>query len=100
MKIFSPTFKLSVTTKFLTTLLLLLTLDFTYYVSDGINIATTIECEAENSKEFFEDISNEDANIEKPLLISNYTIKYILPISSFLLVYELTNQVWQPPKTK
>jgi hypothetical protein len=98
MKIFALTFNKLAIIRFLTTFLLLLTLDFAHYVTDGTIITTNIECESESFKELFEDISNEDASIEKHLFIVNNTIKYILPISSVLLVSELTNQVWQPPK--
>lgn len=78
--------------------LLFLTLDIVYYAADVTCIATTIDCESESFNDLCEDISNEDANFEKALFVHKHSIKITLPAPSFVLVSELTNQVWQPPQ--
>ncbi len=79
-------------------ILLFISFDVAHHAADVACLNSTIECDSEGFKELFEDICYEDANFEKVLLIYTYPTKNILPTPSFLLVSELTNQVWQPPK--
>lgn len=79
-------------------ILLFISFDVAHHAADAASLTTSIECDSEGFKEIFEDICYEDANFEKALFICTYPTKNILPTPSFLLVSELTSQVWQPPK--
>lgn len=85
-------------TRYLIVVLLFITFDFTCFTTDVTCITTTIECESESFSDFFEDISNEDACFENVAFDRLDALKFTLPAPSFLLISELTNQVWQPPK--
>jgi hypothetical protein len=98
MKMFPLKMNKSSITLCLMVVLLFLALHFVLDATDKISIANTIECGSDSFIEISDDTSNEYVSFE--YVVFNYTQAKItsIPTLSFSEIFELSNQVWQPPR--